>query len=51
MDMSVSLVPCVSCLRHIRADAGACPFCDSALPEDYGVAPPPIGQRQLPPGK
>ncbi|MBK7400007.1 MAG: hypothetical protein IPJ34_28070 [Myxococcales bacterium] len=25
------LVPCTSCLRHVRATAAQCPFCDVAL--------------------
>jgi len=36
------LVPCTSCLRHVRASATACPFCDAALGvagADPGTAP------------
>ncbi|MBI5515426.1 MAG: hypothetical protein HY909_16725 [Deltaproteobacteria bacterium] len=25
--MELELVPCPGCSRHVRADAGACPFC------------------------
>lgn len=28
--MSVMLVPCVHCARHVRSDASRCPFCDGA---------------------
>lgn len=27
----MQLVPCPDCARHVRADAGLCPFCDCAL--------------------
>lgn len=27
----MQLVPCPDCARHVRADAGICPFCDCAL--------------------
>jgi len=28
--------PCVSCAQHVRVGERACPFCDAALPEDFG---------------
>jgi hypothetical protein len=34
------LRPCDACLRHVRADAGRCPFCDHALAIVDDVARP-----------
>lgn len=25
------MIPCPECARHVRADAGTCPFCDGVL--------------------
>src|SRR5262245_56280946 len=35
--MAACLHRCPSCARHVRANERACPFCDAALPEDFGV--------------
>jgi hypothetical protein len=40
--MSGRLVPCPGCSRHVRADEGACPFCEAALPQSLGAGPAPI---------
>jgi hypothetical protein len=40
--MSVRLAPCPSCLRHVRAEETACPFCASALPADFAPPPRPV---------
>jgi hypothetical protein len=32
---------CPSCERHIRSVETSCPFCDVALPEDFGVCDEP----------
>lgn len=38
------LRPCESCLRHVRADAAQCPFCDRAL---SAVASPVVPTARL----
>jgi hypothetical protein len=35
--MSACLHPCPACARHIRGAERACPFCQAALPEGFGV--------------
>jgi hypothetical protein len=32
------LTLCSSCSRHVRIDAGVCPFCDAALPRSRAGA-------------
>jgi hypothetical protein len=35
----MSFCPCPRCKRHVRAGESACPFCNAALPADFGPAP------------
>jgi hypothetical protein len=35
--MSDLFQPCTSCGQHVRIDERACPFCDAALPADFGA--------------
>jgi hypothetical protein len=43
----MTLVPCPSCARHVRAGEGACPFCSSALPVDLAARAVPAATRRL----
>jgi hypothetical protein len=44
--MSTSrLCPCPACNRHIKTDAGVCPFCEAALPESFCEPPTATGAR------
>ena len=44
--MSTShLCPCPACNRHVKIDAGVCPFCETALPESSCNARPPSPAR------
>jgi hypothetical protein len=40
--MTVRLFACPSCARHVRHDEGRCPFCNDALPDDFGARPAPV---------
>jgi hypothetical protein len=37
--MSIPLVPCPGCKRHILSSESACPFCQSPVPTGFGPAP------------
>jgi len=44
--MSTShLCPCPACNRHVKIDAGVCPFCEAALPESFCKVPSPSPAR------
>jgi len=44
--MSMSrLCPCPACNRHVKTDAGVCPFCEAALPESFCEIPPASAAR------
>jgi hypothetical protein len=34
------LCPCPACNRHVKTDAGVCPFCEAALPASFCATPP-----------
>ena len=39
--MSLHLLPCPDCVRHIRASEPACPFCGREIPESLRTSAPP----------
>jgi len=39
--MSVELRPCPECLRHVRIDAGTCPFCNATYAQPGAVVSKP----------
>jgi hypothetical protein len=43
--MSIPLVPCPSCARHVRCSEESCPFCKSAIPA--GLVPVPRAPHRL----
>jgi len=46
--MTIHLVPCLSCQRHIRISDEHCPFCGAALSlEQQASAPPRLPSRRL----
>src|SRR4051794_23113730 len=45
--MTMTLVPCPSCGRHVRAAESACPFCNSALPSKLASRAIPTPTRRL----
>jgi len=40
-----SLIPCPSCLRHVRASSTACPFCEATLDPEAAPRRPPSARR------
>ena len=42
-----SLVPCPGCARHVRVSEPACPFCQSALPDDLSARAIPATRQRL----
>lgn len=36
----MSLLPCPSCARHVRAPSASCPFCAAELPTSFGAVSP-----------
>jgi hypothetical protein len=40
--MTARLLACPVCARHVRVNENRCPFCDLALPEDFGAGPAPV---------
>lgn len=41
------LVPCPSCVRHVRSSEASCPFCKSALPTGLATRAVPAAPRRL----
>src|SRR5262249_46659282 len=46
-ETSMTLIPCPSCRRHVRAGDSSCPFCTSALPADHASRAVPSATTRL----